>query len=179
MFELLFQSLQPTMLRALVAGTFVGYLIGALPGVGPVMTIALITPFTFGMDPATSIVGLVAIYVAAEYGGAITAILMNMPGEAAAAATAWDGYPMARRGEAATALHISIVASGIGAFIATVLLILAAIPLAEMALQFGPSEFLALSMLGLTLAAGLGGRSTAHGVIAVCIGLLLTSVGID
>jgi putative tricarboxylic transport membrane protein len=182
MLDLLLQGLWafgPAMWAALLGGTVLGYLIGALPGIGPVMTIALITPFTFGLDPALALVGLIAIYVAAEYGGAISAILMNMPGEAAAVATSWDGYPMARRGEAGKALHISIVSSGMAALLSTLLLIALAVPLAEFAVQFGPSEYFALGLLGLTLAASLSGRSLTRGVIAVGLGLLLTFVGID
>lgn len=166
-------------LAAIFFGTIVGYAIGAMPGVGPVLTIALLIPFTYGMDPQVAIVGLVSLYVAAEYGGAITAILLNTPGEAAAVATAWDGYPMARRGEAAKALHISIVSSGVGALISAILLMLTAIPLAEFAVQFGPSEYFMLAMLGLTLAAGLGGASAWRGVIAVALGLLAGAIGID
>lgn len=128
-------------LAAIFFGTIVGYAIGAMPGVGPLLTIALLIPFTYGMDPQVAIIGLISLYVAAEYGGAISAILLNTPGEAAAVATAWDGYPMARRGEAAKALHISIIASGVGALISAILLIMTAIPLAEFAIQFGPSEY--------------------------------------
>ncbi|HEY0212081.1 MAG TPA: tripartite tricarboxylate transporter permease [Paenirhodobacter sp.] len=166
-------------LLAIVGGAFLGYAIGALPGVGPLLTIALLVPFTYGMDPATAIVGLISLYVAAEYGGAITAILMNTPGEAAAVATSWDGYPMAQRGEAEKALHISIISSGFGALLSSLLLIITAVPLAEFASRFGPSEYFMLAVLGLTLAAGLGGISPWRGLIAVALGLLVSTVGID
>ncbi|MGR7997199.1 tripartite tricarboxylate transporter permease [Xanthobacter sp. ZOL 2024] len=166
-------------LLAILIGTVIGYAIGAMPGVGPLLTIALLIPFTYGMDPSTAVVGLIALYVAAEYGGAITAILLNTPGEAAAVATSWDGYPMARKGEAAKALHISMIASGIGALISAVLLIFTAVPLAELAVQFGPSEYFALALLGLTLAVGLGRAGAARGIIAVTLGLLLATVGVD
>ncbi|MFC0278413.1 tripartite tricarboxylate transporter permease [Falsigemmobacter intermedius] len=183
MFEHLLTGLEAVfhwqVLAAIVFGTIIGYGIGAMPGVGPLLTIALLIPFTYGMDPQVAIIGLISLYVAAEYGGAISAILLNTPGEAAAVATAWDGYPMARRGEAAKALHISIIASGVGALISALLLIMTAIPLAEFAIQFGPSEYFMLSVLGLTLAAGLGGASAPRGVIAVALGLLAGVIGID
>lgn len=103
-----------------------GYFIGAMPGLTPSIGIALLIPFTFGMDPVMAMVMLMSLYMAAEYGGAITAIVINTPGTPAAAATAFDGYPMAQRGEAGKALTISIVASAVGAVVSTILLIFTA-----------------------------------------------------
>jgi len=112
----------PWVWASLVAGALVGYLIGAIPRLGPSLGVALLIPFTHGMDPVVSIVMLVALYAAAEYGGAITAVLINSPGTAAAVATAWDDY-LTQQGKAGIALSISIVTSGIGILISTFLLI--------------------------------------------------------
>ena len=98
----------PQVWLSLIFGSLVGYLIGAIPGLGPSLGVALLIPFTYGLDPLVSIVGLVALYAAAEYGGAITAILINSPGTAAAVATAWDGYPLSQQGRAGEALMVSI-----------------------------------------------------------------------
>ena len=118
------QILNLNCMIALLSGAVIGYFVGAMPGLTPTIGIALLIPFTYSMDPVPSVVMLVALYMAAEYGGGITAILINTPGTPAAAATALDGYPLAQRGQAAKALGMSIIASGIGAFISTVLMIL-------------------------------------------------------
>lgn len=169
----------PLVIATLIGGTIIGYILGAIPGLGPSLGIALLIPFTYGVDPVASIVGLVALYVAAEYGAAITAIVINTPGTAAAIATAWDGYPMAQRGEAGLALTTSILASGIGAFLASVLLIFSAVPLAEMALQFGPSEYFALALFGLSLVSTLSAGSALKGFIGMFFGLMLVTIGLD
>src|SRR5690606_19093344 len=119
--------LHPYVLLALAGGTLIGYLIGAMPGLGPSLGVALLVPFTYGIGPVVAMVALVSLYMAAEYGGAITAILLNTPGTAAAVATAWDGYPMAKQGDAGFALHISIISSGIGALLSALLLIVTAV----------------------------------------------------
>src|SRR5690606_22176166 len=115
--------LHPYVLLALAGGTLIGYLIGAMPGLGPSLGVALLVPFTYGVDPVVAMVGLIGLYMAAEYAGAVTAVLLNTPGTAAAVATAWDGYPMAKNGEAGWALHVSIISSGIGALLSAILLI--------------------------------------------------------
>ncbi len=166
-------------LLAMIAGTAVGYFIGAMPGLTPSIGIALLVPFTFGMDPVIAMIMLVSLYMSAEYGGGITAILLNAPGTAAAAATAFDGYPMAKKGQAGRALTISILASGFGAFSSTVFLILTAVPLSIFALAFGPSEYFALAVFGLSLVSSLGGKSLLRGFIAMIIGLLVVTIGVD
>lgn len=171
--------LHPYVLLALMGGTFIGYLIGAMPGLGPSLGVALLVPFTYGIDPVIAMVALVSLYMAAEYGGAITAILLNTPGTAAAVATAWDGYPMARRGDAGFALHISIISSGIGALLSAVLLIVTAVPLSEFALEFGPTEYCALGVFGLSLVTSLGGKSPLRGLLALCIGVMFAVIGMD
>lgn len=166
-------------LLGLFIGTLVGYFVGAMPGLTPSIGIALMIPFTFGMDPVFSMIMLVALYMAAEYGGGITAILLNAPGTPAAAATAFDGYPLAKSGQSGKALSISILASGFGALLSTILLMLTAIPLAAFALAFGPSEYFALSVFGLSLVSSLGGKSLLKGLLGMIIGLLLVTIGLD
>lgn len=166
-------------IAALLAGAVAGYIVGAIPGIGPTLGIALLIPFTYGMDPAAAMVGLVSLYVASEYGCAITAILINTPGSAAAVATAWDGYPLAQRGEAGLALTVAIVASGFAALVSTVLLIVTAVPLAEVALLFGPTEYFALALLGLSLVSALSSGSAVKGFGAMFFGLMLVTIGLD
>ncbi|QHJ72368.1 hypothetical protein DNR44_005745 [Planococcus halotolerans] len=163
----------------ILAGSLIGYFVGALPGLTPSVGIALLVPITFTMEPIPALILLVSLYVAAEYGGGITAILLNAPGTPAAAATALDGYPLATRGQAGKALTISILASGIGAFVSAILLIFTAVPMAAMALQFGPVEYFALAIFGLSLISSLSEGSITKGFIAMFFGLLIISVGID
>jgi len=163
----------------LLVGATAGYLIGAIPGLGPSLGVALLIPFTYGMDPVVAIVMLVALYAAAEYGGAITAVLINTPGTAAAVATAWDGYPLTRQGKAGVALNLSIISSGIGIIVSTVLLVVTAIPLSELALNFGPGEYFALAVVGLSLVSALSEGSVLKGAIAMGLGLALATVGLD
>lgn len=164
---------------ALVFGALAGYMIGAIPGLGPSLGVALLIPFTYGLDPVVSIVGLVSLYAAAEYGGAISAVLINSPGTAAAVATAWDGYPLSKQGRAGEALNASILASGTGLFVSTLLLALTAIPLSEFALNFGPTEYFALAVLGLSLVSGLTSGTPVKGAVAMGIGLMLATIGLD
>ena len=169
----------PMVWASVFVGAFIGYLIGAIPGLGPSLGIALLIPFTYGMDPVVSIVGLVALYVAAEYGGAISAILINSPGTAAAVATAWDGYPLTKAGRAGEALTVSIVSSGMGIIISTAFLVATAVPLSEFALRFGPGEYFALALVGLSLVSGLSTGSPLKGAVAMFLGLALATVGLD
>lgn len=169
----------PMVWGGLLAGALVGYLIGAIPGLGPSLGVALMLPFTYGLDPVVSIVGLVALYAAAEYGGAISAILINSPGTAAAVATSWDGYPLTRQGKAGVALNVSIVSSGTGMFVSTLLLVLTAVPLSELALRLGPTEYFALALVGLSLVAGLSEGSALKGAVAMGIGLAMATIGLD
>ncbi|TJZ90918.1 hypothetical protein FA743_13500 [Paracoccus gahaiensis] len=169
----------PYVWLGLLVGALAGYLIGAIPGLGPSLGVALLIPFTYGMDPVVAIVMLVALYAAAEYGGAITAVLINTPGTAAAVATAWDGYPLTRQGKAGIALNLSIIGSGIGILVSSMLLVVTAIPLSELALNFGPGEYFALAVVGLSLVSGLSEGSVLKGAIAMGLGLALATVGLD
>jgi putative tricarboxylic transport membrane protein len=164
---------------AIVAGSIVGYIVGALPGLSATMGIALLLPFTFHLEPLTSLILLTSLYGAAEYGGSITAVTLNIPGEAAATPTCFDGYPLTKKGLPAKALGMSIVASAYAGIISTVALILTSVPLARFAISFGPPEYFALGIFGLTTVAGLSGKSWIKGMIGVLFGLLINTVGLD
>lgn len=163
----------------LIIGALIGYMIGAVPGLGPSLGVALLIPFTYGLDPIVSIVTLVALYAAAEYGGAISAILINSPGTAAAVTTSWDGYPLTQQGKAGIALNVSIVSSGIGILVSTLFLFMTAIPLSEFALNFGPTAYFALALVGLSLVSSFSNGSPLKGAMAMGIGLALATVGLD
>jgi len=164
---------------AMLVGTTVGYFVGAMPGITPAIGIALMIPFTFTMNPVPSFIMLLTLYKAAEYGGGITAILVNTPGNAAAAATALDGYPLTQQGKGATALGMSIISSSVGAFISTVLMIAFTLPLAAFALRFGAPETFFLALLGLSVVSGLSSENLIKGLLMVTLGLLITTIGLD
>lgn len=166
-------------LLMILFGSLIGYFIGALPGLTPSIGIAILVPITFGMEPISALVLLVSLYCAAEYGGGITAILLNAPGTAAAAATAWDGYPLAQKGMANKALTVSILSSGVAAFISAIFLILTVVPMARFALNFGPLEYFALAIFGLSLISSLSEGSLVKSLIGMFFGLIIICVGID
>jgi putative tricarboxylic transport membrane protein len=166
-------------IAGLLAGVVVGYLVGALPGLSAGVGMALLIPFTFGLDPVVSVVMLIAVYMASEYSGAIPAILVNTPGEPSAAITALDGYPMRKRGEAGHALTLSILGSAFGSVLSTILLIFSVSWMTKFALAFGPAEYFALAVFGLSLISTLSGNSIIRGFIALLFGLLLTTIGTD
>ncbi len=163
----------------MVLGVIVGIMAGAMPGISPSMGVALMVPFTFKMDASNAIIFLVAIYIAANYGGAITAVTINTPGTPSAAVTSFDGYPLARQGKAGWGLGMALVASTIGGMISIVILILFAGPLAKVALKFWPQEYFSLAVLGLSATASLGGKNWLKILISTLIGLLLCTVGMD
>src|SRR5687768_11671126 len=169
----------PYMLWLVLAGTVLGIVVGALPGISGSTTTALLLPLTITMTPAAAVAFLGAIYCAANYGGSITAILINTPGDPSASATAFDGYPMAKKGEAGRALGMSAVASAIGGIFSVVVLIVAAPLLARLAYQFGPPEYFALAVFGLSMVAMTGGDSMLKNLIAGAFGVLLATVGRD
>src|SRR5687767_2145281 len=171
--------LDPKILLVVFAGTLLGIIVGALPGISGSTTTALLLPLTVMMSPEQAIAFLGAIYCAANFGGSITAILINTPGDPSASATAFDGYPMAARGEAGKALGISAVASAIGGIFSVFVLIVAAPLLARMAYQFGPPEYFALAIFGLSMVAAIGGDSPAKNLLAGASGVLLATVGLD
>ncbi|MDL2209921.1 tripartite tricarboxylate transporter permease [Desulfovibrio sp. OttesenSCG-928-O18] len=168
----------PKVLGIIFTGTFFGVIIGALPGLTATMGVALLVPLTFGMDPVMGLNMLIGIYVGGIYGGCISSILVKTPGTAASAATVLDGYPMAQRGEAGKALAMATIASFIGGIFSTIVLSMLAPQLANIALEFGPSEYFALAVFGLTIIASLS-ADMLKGCIAGLLGMLLACVGAD
>ncbi|WIX31855.1 tripartite tricarboxylate transporter permease [Salinicola sp. JS01] len=183
MLELLPQAIglimTPEGLIALIFGTLLGIVLGALPGIGSTVAVAMILPFTLTMGQAPAILLLLAIYAGSVYGGSVSAILINTPGTPQSAATCLDGYPMAQRGEAGKALGWATQASVVGGLVSAVVLILAAPQLAAFALNFGPIETFALILLGLTCIVSVSEGSMRKGLIAGALGLFLATVGGD
>ena len=168
-----------TPLLLIAMGVCVGILGGAIPGISPSMAVALLLPMTYSMSSAEALILLVSIYIGANYGGSITAVSINTPGTPSAAVTAFDGYPMAIGGRAGEAMGISLWASVFGGLIGIIILIFFAVPLAKVALKFWPSEYFALCIMGLTTVATLGGDAWRKALVAVFIGLLINTMGID
>ncbi len=172
-------ALTPAYLAYALAGCVLGTLIGVLPGLGPAAGTAILIPLTFKLDPTGAIIMLSAIYYGAMYGGTITSVLINVPGEAASVITCIDGHQMAKQGRAGTALGIAAIGSFVGGTVATLALVAVAPPLAKMALKFGPPEFFALMLFGLCLVSGLAGKSMLAALLMTVLGLLLAMIGID
>ena len=160
-------------------GVILGTLIGVLPGIGATATIAMLLPITFQLEPVSSLIMLAGIYYGAQYGGSTTAILINMPGESSSAVTAIDGYQMARRGKAGTALAIAALGSFFAGTAATLLVALFAPPLTTIALKFGAAEYFSLMVLGLVSAIALAHGSILKALAMVVLGLILGLVGTD
>ena len=159
-------------------GALIGTAIGVLPGIGPVATISLLLPITFGQPATTAIIMLAGIYYGAQYGGSTTAILIRTPGEAASVMTSLDGYEMAKKGRAGAALAVSAIGSFIAGTIGVVALTLFAIPLASMALKFGPAEYFALAVLAFVAVSAVLGESRLLGFASLLFGLLLSRPGL-
>lgn len=163
----------------MVFGASWGIFVGALPGFGACLGMALIIPFTFGIDPNIAFPMLAAVYGGAIYGGGITAIMVGVPGTSAAAATVADGFAMTRKGKSQEALTTSVIASAIGGIFGGIALLCFAPMLAKVTIMFGPAEYFVLAVFGLTIIASLTGGSILKGLIAGVFGLLLSTVGID
>ncbi|MEM7528296.1 MAG: tripartite tricarboxylate transporter permease [Pseudomonadota bacterium] len=166
-------------LLTLLLGTVLGIVLGAMPGIGSTVAVAMVLPFTLSMGQAPAILLLLAVYAGSVYGGSISAILINTPGTPQSAATCFDGYPMAQLGEAGQALGWATVASVVGGLVSAVVLLLAAPQLAALALNFGPVETFALVLLGMTCIVSVSSGSLVKGLLASAIGILLASVGGD
>ncbi|MGH8719205.1 MAG: tripartite tricarboxylate transporter permease, partial [Burkholderiales bacterium] len=162
-----------------LAGVFLGTLIGVLPGLGPTATIAMLLPITFTLPPVSALIMLAGIYYGSQYGGSTTAILVNLPGEAASVVTALDGHQMARQGNAGKALATAAIGSFFAGTVSTFLIALFAPPLAEIALKFGPADYFSLMVLGLVASVVLAQGSLLHAIGMVVLGLLLGLVGTD
>lgn len=164
---------------AMLLGLFTGIIIGALPGLGATMGVALLLPITFSMDVTSAMMLLVGCYCGAIYGGSISAILIGAPGTAASAATVADGYAMAKQGFAKRALTLSLTASVVGALISGIGLLIGAPVISAAALRFSSPEFLLLALAGLILVAGIEGSSFLRGLVSAAIGVFITTIGID
>ncbi|HWL79997.1 MAG TPA: tripartite tricarboxylate transporter permease [Roseomonas sp.] len=169
----------PFILGMILAGTVLGIVVGALPGISGSTTIALLLPLTIGVSPIAALAFMGSVYCAANFGGSITAILVNAPGDPSASATAIEGYKLAERGEAGLALGMSAVASAIGGIFSVVALIFCAPLLARAAYSFGPPEYFALAVFGLSMCAAIGGDARVKNLITAALGVLLATVGID
>lgn len=163
----------------LILGVSGGIVIGALPGLTATMGVAILLPFTFGMEAETGLIMLVGIYIGAIYGGSISAILLNTPGTPASAATCFDGYALVKKGYPTKALSASTIASALGGLISCIALITISPILAKFALKFSAPEYFALALFGLTIIAGISGENFLKGIIAGIIGLLISTFGMD
>jgi TctA family transporter len=160
-------------------GCVLGTLIGVLPGLGPLATIAMLLPVTYTLPPVAALIMLAGIYYGAQYGGSTTAILVNLPGESSSVVTTIDGYQMARRGRAGVALATAGLGSFFAGCVATLILAAFAAPLSELAFKFGPAEYFSLMVLGLIGAVVLASGSLSKAVAMIVLGLLLGLVGTD
>ncbi|MCX5817227.1 MAG: tripartite tricarboxylate transporter permease [Proteobacteria bacterium] len=172
-------AFSPINMVACFAGVVLGTLVGVLPGLGPVATMSMLLPITLKMSPVAAIIMLSGIYYGAQYGGSITSILVNIPGEATTVVTCLDGYKMAQKGRAGPALGISAIGSFIGGTLSLIGVMFLAVPLASFALKFGPPEFFAVGFLALTVVTGLASKSTLNGLVMAMLGMLIGTIGMD
>jgi putative tricarboxylic transport membrane protein len=172
-------ALTPYNVFMAVVGIVLGTIIGVLPGLGGANGVAILLPLTFTMPPTSAIILLTCIYWGALFGGAITSVLFNIPGEPWSVATTFDGYPMAKNGQSGQALTAAFTSSFVGAFFSIVLISFFAPLLADFALKFGPPEFFAIQLLTFSSFVGLGGGNPLKSLAAILIGFLLSTVGLD
>ena len=172
-------AVQPDNLMFCLIGVLIGTAIGVLPGIGPIPTVALLLPFTYGLDPASAMIMLAGIFYGAQYGGSTTAILVNVPGETSSVVTCLDGHQMAKQGRAGPALAIAAISSFFAGTVATVVIVLLALPLAALALRFTAVEYFSLLVLGLIAAVILAHGSVVKSLAMGLLGLLIGFIGID
>ncbi|AEI95240.1 tripartite tricarboxylate transporter permease [Roseobacter litoralis] len=172
-------ALQPENLLYCFIGVFLGTFIGVLPGIGSLAAISMILPLTFYLEPTSALVMIAGVYYGAEYGGSIASILMNIPGTPSSSITCIDGYPMAREGRAGVALFASAIASFGGGIMGMIVMAVLAPSLAELALNFGPTEYFAVILLGLVAASAVSNGNPLKGIAMVVVGLMLGTVGVD
>src|SRR5262247_2227254 len=175
----LISILQVKYLVPLFMGTLIGVVGGALPGVTITMTIIVLLPFTYGLEPLAGLAAMTGVYVGGSTGGLITACLLGIPGTPSAIATTFDGFPMARNGEPGRAIWLGVWASVWGGLLGALFLVFVTGPLAALALEFGPWEYFSLFVLAMAMVAGLAESSLLKGLISTAIGLLITVVGHD
>jgi len=176
---LLAPMLSPDAWLYVLIGVALGVLFGSLPGFTATMGLAVLTPFTFWVAPDQAMAMLLGLLVAAIFSGGVPAILLNTPGTPASIAMTWDGYPLARQGQAGLALGLNAIGAFLGIFLSLVVLLLAALPLSRLALRFGPAEYFAVAVFGLSTIVGVSGGSMLKGLATGLIGLLLAVIGLD
>src|ERR671925_1218597 len=183
MYELLLSGignvLQMKYLLPLAIGTLVGVVGGAMPGITNTMTVIMVLPFTFGLEPLQGLAVMIGVYVGGESGGLITSCLLGIPGKPSSVATTFDGFPMAQKGEPGRALWLGIWASFFGGLLGGIFLVGTTGPLASLALEFGPWEYFSLFVFALSMVAGLTGASITAGLLSGAIGLVITVIGND
>jgi putative tricarboxylic transport membrane protein len=172
-------ALQPYHLLLVAVGGILGTVVGMLPGLGPATGVAVLLPLTFAMGPTAALITMTGVYIGAMFGGSRSSILINTPGDGAALAATFDGYPMAMQGRAESALAISAIASLIGGTIAAVLMTLLAEPVAGFALKFGPAEYFLLMVAALSMTASMSKNNMLKGFLSMAIGLAIATIGID
>ena len=172
-------ALTPENLLFALIGCLVGMLVGVLPGIGQSAGMALLIPLTYVLPPAGAIIMLASIFYGAAYGGRITSILMNIPGESESVVTTFDGYPMAKQGRAGIALSVTAITSFVGAILSVLAITVAALPLSRLARHLGPPEYCALMVLGLCLVVALIDKSLIKGVLMIGLGLFIAQIGAD
>ena len=178
-FDILAALMSPMMIAFIIFGLLLGNLVGALPGLTATMTLAVLMPLTYHLPVEVGLIILGSIYIGSMRGGGISAILVNVPGTPADIATTFDGYPMAKQGKARDALMMSIFGSVMGGIIGTLFLLIACLPLARIALEFGPAEMFWISILGISIMVGISEGSLVKGVISGLFGLSLTTIGVS
>jgi putative tricarboxylic transport membrane protein len=171
--------LQPENILFVMFGGFLGTIVGMLPGLGPATAIAVLIPVTFGMDPTSALIFMATIYYGAMYGGSLSSILINTPGDGSAVAATFDGYQMAKQGRAGPAIAITAIGSLIGGAVAVIGFMFLAKPLASFALQFGPAEYFLLMLFTLSAVVALSTGNLVKGFISMGFGLMLSTIGID
>jgi putative tricarboxylic transport membrane protein len=183
MYELLLAGIQNLLqlkyFVPLAVGTLIGVVGGAMPGITNTMTVIMVLPFTFGLEPLQGLAAMIGVYIGGESGGLITSCLLGIPGKPSSVATMFDGYPMARKGEPGRALWLGIWASFFGGLLGGIFLVGTTGPLASLALAFGPWEYFALFVFALSMVAGLTGASITKGLLSGAIGLVITIIGND
>ena len=172
-------ALRPENLAFALLGAFLGTIVGVLPGVGPAGALALMLPIVLNMNPVSALIMLASLYTGAMYGGSTTSILLNVPGESSSVVTCIDGHQMAKQGRGGAALCIAAIGSYIAGTLGVIGLMMFAPVIASYALRFGPPEYFALMVFGLSAVASLSGRSLVKGLLAMCTGLMLATVGTD
>ncbi len=172
-------AMTPLNMVWLVIGAIMGTVLGMLPGLGPTTGIALLLPLTFTMTPDTALITMCAVYYGAMFGGSRSSILLNVPGDGAAVAACFDGYPLSRKGKAESALAISAIASFIGGLIATIAFVLVAVPVARLALSFGPPEYFSLMIFALAATASISKEAILKGFFSLILGLVISTIGMD